>query len=179
MSTEHTTDPSAPVTTDAAATAPACSCWSRRESLMAAGVAVAGTAGLTACGSSAGDAVSQRRRSGAASAASDAIAKADIPVGGGKVFDALKVVVTQPTAGDYKAFSAICTHQGCTVSGVVERRHHLPVPRVDLRHRHRRGEAGARHAGRCPTKSVTVGADGITSPEPIYAVGPQRVGRRS
>ena len=50
MSTEHSTDTSTPGTTDAEASAPACSCWSRRESLMVAGVAVAGTAGLTACG---------------------------------------------------------------------------------------------------------------------------------
>src|SRR4051795_13092370 len=34
----------------------------------------------------------------------------DIPVGGGKVFPDRKVVVTQPTAGQFKAFTAICTH---------------------------------------------------------------------
>ena len=37
---------------------------------------------------------------------------ADIPVGGGMVFTAAKVVVTQPTKGDFKAFSAVCTHVG-------------------------------------------------------------------
>lgn len=43
----------------------------------------------------------------------------EIPVGGGKVFTAEKVVVTQPEAGTYKAFSAVCTHQQCTVDKVA------------------------------------------------------------
>lgn len=51
--------------------------------------------------------------------AAEALAKtSDIPVDGGKVFDTQKVVVTQPKQGDFKAFSAICTHMGCTVSKV-------------------------------------------------------------
>ncbi|MEV8371204.1 Rieske (2Fe-2S) protein [Kribbella sp. NPDC056861] len=41
----------------------------------------------------------------------------DIPVGGGKIFDQ-KIVVTQPTAGVYKGFTAICTHAGCPVRTV-------------------------------------------------------------
>jgi Rieske Fe-S protein len=42
----------------------------------------------------------------------------DIPEGGGKVFDGQKIVVTQPSKGEFKAFSAVCTHMGCTVSRV-------------------------------------------------------------
>ncbi|MFE0346317.1 Rieske (2Fe-2S) protein [Streptomyces griseoluteus] len=44
----------------------------------------------------------------------------DIPEGGGKIFAAQKVVVTQPKKGEYKAFSAICTHQGCTLNRVAD-----------------------------------------------------------
>jgi Rieske Fe-S protein len=42
----------------------------------------------------------------------------DIPVGGGKVFEKEQLVITQPTDGEFKGFSAICTHQGCTVNEV-------------------------------------------------------------
>jgi Rieske Fe-S protein len=44
----------------------------------------------------------------------------DVPVGGGKIYGGPKVVVTQPTAGSYKGFSAICTHEGCTVSDISD-----------------------------------------------------------
>jgi Rieske Fe-S protein len=42
----------------------------------------------------------------------------EVPVGGGKIYQADKVVVTQPTQGDFKAFSAVCTHQGCVVAEI-------------------------------------------------------------
>lgn len=42
----------------------------------------------------------------------------DIPTGGGRVFEGQKVVVTQPSEGEFRAFSAVCTHQGCAVASV-------------------------------------------------------------
>lgn len=44
----------------------------------------------------------------------------DVPQGGGVILADDKIVVTQPEPGEFKAFSAVCTHQGCLVSGVTE-----------------------------------------------------------
>ena len=117
MSTEQQDDATAPTTAG----------WGRRDAFRAAGaagVAVAGAAGLAACGGDAAETVQSAASnaagagSDAASAASDAIAAADVPVGGGIVVEPIKTVITQPTEGDYKAFSAVCTHQGCLVTKV-------------------------------------------------------------
>jgi nitrite reductase/ring-hydroxylating ferredoxin subunit len=47
-------------------------------------------------------------------------ATSDVPVGGGTIFADEKVVVTQPAEGDFKAFTAVCTHQGCLVGQVAD-----------------------------------------------------------
>ena len=106
---------------------------------MLAGVGVVGLAGvITACGggsssapagsgagtaaavstpaSAPGSAASQA--AGSSPAANALAATSDIPVGSGTIFTGPKVVVTQPTAGEFKAFSAICTHMGCIVGQV-------------------------------------------------------------
>lgn len=44
---------------------------------------------------------------------------ADIPVGGGKIFSEQEVVITQPTKGEFRCFSAVCTHQGCLVNAIA------------------------------------------------------------
>jgi Rieske Fe-S protein len=86
----------------------------RRRQLLrgaaAVGIAGAGAAVLSACGGSSG-----------ASTQKGPVTlgpTSDVPVGGGKVYRKEQVVVTQPTAGSFKAFSAVCTHAGCVVDGV-------------------------------------------------------------
>ncbi|MER5644250.1 Rieske (2Fe-2S) protein [Streptosporangium sp. NPDC002524] len=43
---------------------------------------------------------------------------ADVPVGGGKVIAKWKIVITQPSPGVFRAFSASCPHRGCAVGRV-------------------------------------------------------------
>jgi len=89
----------------------------RRDVLKAGavtGALIATGVTLSACAS---DSASENEDASAAVAVGS-IALVDIPVGGGVVVADPPVVVTQPTEGDVKAFTAICPHQGCLVSDV-------------------------------------------------------------
>jgi Rieske Fe-S protein len=87
----------------------------RRRVLATSGVLVGGTAVLAACGSS----PSSNAPAGSGGGGGVVTVATDqVPVGGGVILADQQVVVTQPEAGTYKAFSAICTHQGCTVAAV-------------------------------------------------------------
>jgi Rieske Fe-S protein len=102
----------------------------RRAAL--AGLGLAGLAGLaatlTACGgpaasdsagSSPGGGPDGSAAGGGAAGGTVLGPASDVPVGGGKVFTAAQVVVTQPSAGEYKAFTAVCTHAMCFVDQVA------------------------------------------------------------
>jgi Rieske Fe-S protein len=99
----------------------------RRALLAGAGAAGLATA-LTACGSDSpgtgSSAAPQPQTStggagtGGASAGGALGTTSEVPVGGGKVFTTQQVVVTQPAAGTFKGFTAICTHQHCVVATV-------------------------------------------------------------
>ncbi|MFC8141905.1 Rieske (2Fe-2S) protein [Streptomyces paradoxus] len=103
-----------------------------RRTVVAAVGAAGLTVALTACGSDdkasdpsteqGGGATNEGGGSSAgAGAGGAALAKTtDIPEGSGKIFKDEKVVVSQPAAGDYKAFSTICTHQNCPMVDLKE-----------------------------------------------------------
>jgi Rieske Fe-S protein len=44
----------------------------------------------------------------------------EVPPGGGKILDGAGVVLTRDAAGTVRGFSAVCTHQGCTVDSVQD-----------------------------------------------------------
>ncbi|MFJ3970245.1 Rieske (2Fe-2S) protein [Streptomyces parvus] len=94
-----------------------------RRTVVAAVGAAGAAAALTACGGGSDDAggsgtVEQPGSGGEKQGGAVLAATADIPEGGGMVFAAHKVVVTQPKPGEFKAFSSTCTHQGCAVKDV-------------------------------------------------------------
>jgi len=102
----------------------------RRTVLQAGGIIAVGGL-VAACSSGSGDAAASSEAAASSAPAGSAPASAasggasvaqvsDIPVGGGVILDDPAVVITQPAEGDVKAFTAICTHQGCLVSEVVD-----------------------------------------------------------
>ena len=115
---------------------PACPRRAALAGIGLAGLAVAVTACGGSSGSSAGDSMGGSGSGGSGTAGSGSSpsasglgggssssalgAASEVPVGGGKIFTTAKVVVTQPSAGDYKAFSAVCTHQQCIVDQVAD-----------------------------------------------------------
>jgi Rieske Fe-S protein len=96
-----------------------------RRTILTGAAAVGGAAVLAACGTDAADDTTTDD-TGDDAAGDDTgtaggeilVATSEVPVGGGAIVGA--VVVTQPTDGEFKAFSSTCTHQGCRVSSVSD-----------------------------------------------------------
>ncbi|MFZ3469360.1 Rieske (2Fe-2S) protein [Streptomyces sp. 4.24] len=102
-----------------------------RRTVLAVGASALAGGVLTACGGAEekpkaeGGSAPDAAPSPSASSAPDATKKAllkssDVPVGGGTVLKDEKLVVTQPTAGSFRCFTAVCTHQGCLVNKVAD-----------------------------------------------------------
>ena len=119
------------------APAPCTGSASRRTVLGLVVVAGAGLPLLAACGGGDNDTVGAGPGDSSSSAPADEsssaaetdaggggggglVATADVPVGGGVILDGKKIVVTQPKSGEFKAFTAVCTHMQCLVSSVKD-----------------------------------------------------------
>ena len=83
-----------------------------RREVLSAGCLVALTAAVAGCGA--------QDEETAAAPGTVIGSTADVPVAGGAVLGEHRVVVTQPVAGTFRAFTAVCTHQGCTLDQVAE-----------------------------------------------------------
>ena len=88
---------------------------SRRHALAGAATVGVGLPLLAACGGGG----STAEAGSPAPTAGPLGPTSDVPVGGGTVYPDQKVVVTQPTQGTFKGYSAVCTHQGCLVANVT------------------------------------------------------------
>ncbi|HSE07427.1 MAG TPA: Rieske (2Fe-2S) protein [Nocardioidaceae bacterium] len=95
--------------------------------IMLRGAAVTGVAAplLAACATDeepGGSAGGSETGSGAdgSSGGGATLETSDVPLEGGIILADEMVVVTQPSKGAFKAFSAVCTHRGCPVQTVSE-----------------------------------------------------------
>ncbi|PSK91786.1 secreted protein [Murinocardiopsis flavida] len=93
----------------------------RRRVLGAAGAAGAAAVGAAACATPEEDRPTPHDKLHGTVVAQTG----DVPEGGGTVIVKSKLVLTQPAKGDYKAFSAVCAHAGCTIQEVKENIHCL------------------------------------------------------
>lgn len=130
MTTSTTQPPATPPAEPAPAPArgPAHELLTRRSLLVSAGAgtgalvlaACSGGGGTGTAGTTAGGGGATGGTSGAGAPASGTVVTAtgDVPVGGAVSVqvDGAPYLVTQPQEGTFEAFSAICTHQGCTVA---------------------------------------------------------------
>ncbi|MGK5628726.1 Rieske (2Fe-2S) protein [Streptomyces sp. URMC 123] len=88
---------------------------SRRSVLRGAALAGAAGVGLTACGGAEGRGVNA---SATPTAPVDLGPAAEVPVGGARLYREQRLLVSRPAEGEYRAFSAVCTHQRCVLDKI-------------------------------------------------------------
>lgn len=87
---------------------------SRRTVLCGAVLAGAAGAGLVGC-----SAPDNGKNASSAPAEPVTLGPAeDVPVGGAKLYPEQRLLVSRPAKEEYKAFSAVCTHQHCVLAGI-------------------------------------------------------------
>lgn len=153
----------------------------RRTVLRAAGVGgagVAGAAGLAACGgsttppttagappstptSSTSSGSGTSGSSGGGAPSGTPVKTAAVPVGGGVINASALFVVTQPSAGQFKAFSATCTHQGCTVTRVENGFIDCPCHQSQFDITTGRPTSASQARSPLPAKTATVSGDSV------------------
>ncbi|GAA1929127.1 Rieske (2Fe-2S) protein [Streptomyces sodiiphilus] len=99
-------------------TAPRTSGPASRRSVVTAMGALGLTGALVACGEGNGNGGEEGEATPEAPGNDVLTTVSEVPEGGGIILEEHKVVVTQPEPGDFRAFSAVCTHRGCLVSDV-------------------------------------------------------------
>jgi len=104
----------------------ACSSGGSSMSAAVADPATSSGAGASTVTSAAASAPASASSAAGGSAAGALTATSAIPVGGGMIFAAQTTVVTQPSAGEFKVFSAVCTHMGCIVNQIADGRIDCP-----------------------------------------------------
>ncbi|WP_189537388.1 Rieske (2Fe-2S) protein [Streptomyces roseolilacinus] len=92
------------------------------------GAALAGTAGLGAAACSTESKLGHARTP-TPTAPVDLGAATEVPVGGARLYREQRLLVHRPAPGEYKAFSAQCTHAGCVLDRIEENEGNCPCHR--------------------------------------------------
>jgi nitrite reductase/ring-hydroxylating ferredoxin subunit len=93
-----------------------------RRGVIASAVGVSAVAALSACSPEVSNLTSTSESEGQSTSAPVVVAKTtDIPIGSGKKFDVegVQILITQPRAGEFRGFSAVCTHAGFVMSNIA------------------------------------------------------------
>jgi nitrite reductase/ring-hydroxylating ferredoxin subunit len=93
-----------------------------RRGVITSAVGLSAVAALSACSTEVTDLTSTPTPVVPSTSEPVAIAKTtDIPVGSGKKFDVegVPILITQPRAGEFRGFSAVCTHAGFVMTNMA------------------------------------------------------------